>query len=113
MAEESPAVFSLDGLEALIQDILSKKSDFSRIERERELSQYCSVTYRNVIKTYLTYITYTINHFGKKVSVVFDGYPEEGYPEEGARTKKQQSGNVLLRITESQHVVTSFLRNQR
>uniref|UniRef100_A0A8D8UWT4 Uncharacterized protein n=1 Tax=Cacopsylla melanoneura TaxID=428564 RepID=A0A8D8UWT4_9HEMI len=103
MAEESPAVFSLDGLEALIQDILSKKSDFSRIERERELSQYCSVTYRNVIKTYLTYITYTINHFGKKVSVVFC---------QGAarNKKKQQSGNV---VTESQHVVTSFLRNQR
>uniref|UniRef100_A0A8D8W821 Uncharacterized protein n=1 Tax=Cacopsylla melanoneura TaxID=428564 RepID=A0A8D8W821_9HEMI len=49
-----------------------------------ETNFFGSNSSRNVIKTYLTYITYTINHFGKKVSVVFDGYPEEG----AARNKK-------------------------
>lgn len=32
----------------------------------------------SVMEIIATYITYTCNHFGKNISVVFDGYPEEG-----------------------------------
>lgn len=36
--------------------------------------------HRNITTTAIvaTYISYTISHFGKKLSVVFDGYPDNG-----------------------------------